>query len=91
MITNEIFKRPIISFGLGVTEKTISLGDTVRIWQNEIYNGDEYSLVYDDDPYPVYGFELTPSSTGTLNIACRISGNSGKVFILSNTITLTIV
>lgn len=44
MILNERFKAPIISFGLGMTVLSCELGDEVNIWQNEIYNSNEYFL-----------------------------------------------
>ncbi len=44
MILNERFKAPIISFGLGKTELTCNVGDQITVWQNEIFNGDEYLL-----------------------------------------------
>jgi len=89
MILNEIYKKPIITFGLGATEKTISLGETVKIHQKEIYNNDEYFLRYIATAKPIYGFELTPASAGTLNITCRIISYSGKVNIISNTISIS--
>ncbi len=48
MIINEVFKRPIISFGLGMTMLSCEVGDDVTIWQNEIYNGNEYVLEQDE-------------------------------------------
>lgn len=91
MIQNYRNKKPIISFGLGVVEKTITLGDTVRIWQDSIYNGEEYFLRYIASVKPIYGFELTPTATGVLNISCRIISNDGKINIKSNTIKLTVI
>jgi len=44
MIVNERFKNPIISFGLGMTMLSCEVGDEINIWQNEIYNGNEYFL-----------------------------------------------
>lgn len=43
MIINQKFKRPIISFGLGLTLFSCEVGDTVTVYQNEVYN-DEYIL-----------------------------------------------
>jgi hypothetical protein len=91
MILNYRNKRPIITFGLGKVEETISLGETVRIWQGEIYNGDNYKLRYAGTDKPIYGFELTPVSTGVLNIQCHILSLDGKVNILSNIIKLTVI
>ena len=91
MITNQKNKRPIISFGLGRTEKTISLGETVKVWQNEIYREDNYFLRFFPIDAPVYGFEYTPTSTGTELIQARIISNDGKINILSNIIKLTVI
>lgn len=91
MILNEQYKKPTITFGLGKTEMTINLGETVRIWQIEIYNNDEYFLRFFPIDSDVYGLDYTPSGTGTQIIQARIISNSGKVNILSNKITLTVV
>lgn len=81
----------MISFGLGKVEETINLGETIRIWQGEIYNGDNYKLRYAGTDKPIYGFELTPDTAGVLNIQCRILSLDGKVNILSNIIKLTVI
>lgn len=91
MILNYRNKRPIITFGLGKVEETISLGETIRIWQGEIYNGEQYKLRYEGVDKPIYGFEITPTSTGTIDIQCRILSNDGKTNILSNIIKLTVI
>jgi hypothetical protein len=60
MIINQRFKRPIISFGLGMTLFSCEVGDPVTVYQNEVYN-DEYYLIDDEQAevitltYAVFG------------------------------------
>lgn len=92
MIANEINKRPFISFGLGKIEKTISLGDDVKVWQNEIYNKDTFDLYFDTLPQlDLYSFSFTPDSTGTFNLQASIKNKITDVEVLSNTIILNVV
>jgi hypothetical protein len=48
MIINQRFKAPVISFGLGRTSLICEAGESVTIWQNEIYNSNEYSLIQNE-------------------------------------------
>jgi hypothetical protein len=50
MILNQRHKSPVISFGLALTVLSCEIGDEVNIWQNEIYNGNEYFLEQDEIP-----------------------------------------
>ncbi|MDI9256327.1 hypothetical protein [Flavobacterium sedimenticola] len=91
MIANERNKRPIISFGLGKTEMTITLGDTVTIWQNEVYNNDEFGLRYLGVKKNLYSFELTPIAAGVIEIQCSILNTAETIEIKSNIIKLTVI
>ena len=44
MILNQRFKNPVISFGLGLTMLSCEVGDDVTIWQNEVYNENEFFI-----------------------------------------------
>jgi len=50
MIINEVFKRPIISFGLGMTMLSCEVGDDVTVWQNEVYDNNIFILEQDEIP-----------------------------------------
>ncbi len=90
MILREKYKKPRISFGLAKVEETISLGQTIRIWQNEIYNNDTFELLYLGGR-AIYGFELTPVSIGTLEIEVKVVTKDGLISLPSNKIILNVV
>ena len=91
MIANELHRKPMLSFGLGVLEKTISLGQTTTVYQNNIYNNEEYILRLDGINKPIYGFNITPVSTGVHEIQCVLQVKKVGAFLKSNIIKLTVV
>ena len=50
MILNEKNKKPIISFGLGLTLFSCSVGDDVTIYTNDLYNNNEYYIDQNEQP-----------------------------------------
>lgn len=63
MIINEIFKRPIISFGLGITMLSCDAGDEVTVWQDEMYNENEY-ILSENEMSEIITFNFTTLTTG---------------------------
>lgn len=91
MIANELHRKPMLSFGLGVLEKTITLGETVTVYQNNIYNDDEYILRLDGIGKPIYGFDFEPSTLGEHTIQCVLQVKKVGAFLNSNIIKITVV
>lgn len=91
MIQNELNRKPKLSFGLGVTNKTINLGDTVTLYQNTIYNFDEYELLFNFMAKDIYQFDYTPPSAGVYELQVRVVTKDLKVDMMSNKITLTVI
>jgi len=91
MILREKYKKPRISFGLAKVEATIALGETIKVCQNEIYNSDTYNFIFNTLNQPIYGFELTPVATGTLEIEASIETKDGSIILPSNKIFLLVV
>ena len=91
MIANELHIKPMLSFGLGVLEKTITLGDTVTIFQNNIYNTDEVVFIFNGARKPIYGFDFTPSSIGVHNLECTMQIKVARATLKSNIIKLNVV
>ena len=79
-------KRPIISFGLGITEKTISLGSDIIVYQNSVYLN-TYGLTLDTDlsvrKDSNYHFIVTGNTIGAHEIRCFGKGvpNSNKIIL----------
>ena len=79
-------KRPIISFGLGVTEATIDLDTDIIVYQNSLYL-DSYGLTLDTDlsvrKDSNYHFVITGNIVGTHEIRCFGKGvpNSNKLIL----------
>ncbi|WP_445454101.1 hypothetical protein [Flavobacterium sp. 25HG05S-40] len=90
MIANQRNKKPVISFGLGKTEMTISLGDSVTIWQDEIFSSN-YDLYYNDiKKANVYSFLIEPSEVGSYEIQVEIRQKISLQSIKSNTLKLIV-
>jgi hypothetical protein len=70
-------KKPIINFGLGVTEVTISLNDIVKLYQTTIYNIDSIILLETDLRKVKINnnqFEITGNIEGTHEIRAVLNG-----------------
>ena len=91
MIANEIHKKPMLSFGLGVVAKTISLGDTVTIFQNSVYNDNGVVLNFGNASKSIYGFSFQPLSVGQHDLQCLLQIKTAGVVLKSNIIKLTVI
>ena len=91
MITNALNKRPAISFGLGSIKETINVGDTVTIFQNEIYNTTTFELLFNGLSKNINQFEYTPPSVGVYDLTANIITKDGKINMTSNKIILTVI
>jgi len=91
MIQNELNRKPVISFGLGVFETTIALGDSVTIFQNEIYNTETFELIFNLMAKNVYQFDYTPTLTGDYDLKVNLVTKDGKINMESNTIILHVI
>ncbi len=91
MILNEKNKKPILTFGLGRTELTATVGQSVRVEQIQILNPDAENLMYNGVKQNVYGFEIIPTTTGSQEIQVELSNKTNKIIIVSNKIKLTVV
>ena len=91
MIANEIHKKPMLSFGFGVLEKTIFLGESVTIFQNNIYNTEDVIIKFGGSSKPIYGFSFQPVSVGEHDLQCSLQIKKARVLLKSNTIKLTVI
>lgn len=87
---------PFIDFGLGVTEKTISVGQKVTIWLSTLYNPDAYSTSLDAAGAEVtrisdYEYEVVCGTPGVYSISLAVGSTSRKISLQSNTLTLTVI
>lgn len=88
MIINEVFKRPIISFGLGMTMLSCEVGDDVTVWQNEVYNGDEYSLEQSEIDEVItftYSTLASPLSEFTADFSIQPTNYNGRPYYQNDT------
>lgn len=91
-------RQPIISFGLGVTEATISVGSgVVLVYLNTIYNFDFYTLSI-TEPSGVNGeqinnttFELTADVVGTYEIQMIVTSIGTSTELKSNRLKLIVI
>lgn len=94
MITQLRAVTPTIFFGLGFTERTISLGETVTVWIATIYNTEEYKVTIDGASMMKitdFEYQFTPGAIGTYEISLFMEAeNFGIETEPSNTITLTV-
>lgn len=94
MILKYKYKKARASFGLGKTSATISIGDTIKIWQSTIYNSNyDLSVNYNS------GYTSTISNKNEIDITGNIAGNYkieitvmlARVKITTTTLILTVV
>ncbi|MGV3695507.1 hypothetical protein [Flavobacterium sp.] len=68
---------------------TIPLGESVTVWQDEIYN-DDFTLDYDGDrKESVYSFVIEPEEVGSFSIEAEVKFKGGRA-LKSNTIKLIV-
>ena len=98
MIVNIRNKRPKITFGLGKTELTVALGDTVKIFQHSIYLDSDFdtgiALNKEDLGHRRinnYTFLVTAEIVGTYEIRAYVENKGGTALKgVSNKLTLII-
>ena len=91
MILNEKNKKPILTFGLGRTELTATVGQAVRVEQIQILNPNNSTISYNGIERNVYGFEIIPSAIGQQIIEVELSNKENRIVIASNKIKLTVI
>lgn len=69
MIINARYKKPSISFGLGVTSLEVNVGQTVKVWLDTLFNVNEYS-------FELMGVEAVEVSPYEWEISDLVKGNS---------------
>lgn len=92
-------KEPLIDFGFGAIEKTVSVNTPVTIWQNTIYNSKEYEylLTYTDSVKATqtkvsdYEYQLSYNEPGVYSITIIVSNKAKSIGLTSNTITLNVI
>ena len=85
MILNERFKAPIISFGLGMTMLSCEVGDEVNIWQNEIYNGNEYFLEQEETTLVItLRFSSNVDPTIVTSLFDKVGTYNGRYYFLNS-------
>ncbi len=90
MIVNEVFKKPILSFGLGKLLTKIPLGSKVTIWQNEVYNEDNYTIESSFGTVSgVNKIEYEPNEMGNESLDVAIKNTLSGLEIQSNFVDLT--
>jgi hypothetical protein len=91
MILNERFKAPIISFGKAEIEATIILGETVTIFQNEIFVLDKVLNFKGADKDNLYQVEYTPTTVGVEFLTVNVSDEAKTIIRKSNKIKLNVI
>lgn len=91
MIANEKNKKPKISFGLGKVNASIKLGESITIYQNEIFNSAYHQQLYDGMFKDLYAFTITPSSAGDYELQTIVKNKYLDTERKSNKIKLTVL
>lgn len=92
MILNELNKKPVISFGLGKTELTVPIGETVRVWQNEMFNTSSFDMYHGGDRKAnVNHFDIVTDDYGEMNIEVVMVNVHTETERVSNKIKLIVV
>jgi hypothetical protein len=96
MIAKARNKRPIISYGFGITTKSVANGTAVKIWMNNLFLPSNYGSTIK----PISGlsivkvsaneYTITPSSTGTYSIQLEVTNTLTTKVKKSNKLTLTV-
>jgi hypothetical protein len=91
MILNEIFKTPLISFGLGRTILTVPIGETVRIYQNSIYSEGKYRMSVNNERADNTSFiDFETTEEGAIGFQAEIIDLERGIDLKSNKITLIV-
>lgn len=96
MILNEKNKKPKISFGLGKTKAEINLGESITIYQSEIFIQDQYSIaisgVGTSEVVSLNKIIFTPTEMGLQNLVVGISQKRDRTKVKSsNVIQLNVI
>lgn len=88
-------KKPTLTFGLGIFEKTIELGESVTIWQRTIYAEGEFTVTHKSTiPKVIISKNqaiYTPTAVGVYYIQVQAEDRQKTKRINSNKIKLTVV
>lgn len=96
MILNERNKKPKISFGLGKTKAQITLGESITIYQSEIFIPDEFNIAVSgtgtSDNLSLNKIVFTPTEIGLQSINVDVSQKRDRTKIKSsNVIQLNVI
>lgn len=97
MIINIRNKRPKITFGLGKTELTVALGDTVKVFQHSIYLDSDFDTALDISDEGLghrrvnnYVFLLSAEAVGTYEFRASVGKGETTLKGVSNKLTLIV-
>jgi hypothetical protein len=91
MILNERYKAPIISFGKAQFEATVILGNTITIFQNEIFSSEKVLEFQGFEKSSLYQIEYTPTEAGEEFLTVEVTNQAKTIVVESNKIKLTIL
>lgn len=89
MILEEIQRPPFIHFGLMKQSLTIAAGESFKIYQRVVYNGDYVFRI--NGVVAKYENDYTENTAGTYTYDCVIDDKLSGKQISGNTITVTVV
>lgn len=88
-------RKPLISFGLGKTTLTATLGSEIIVWQSTIYNDTFYDgnisgeeITFENISLNQY--KITCDTIGEFNVQVQIDSVSKRIKLLSNIIKLKV-
>ena len=91
MILNERYKAPIISFGKAQLEATVILGNTITIFQNEIFSSEKVLLFQGFEKSSLYQIEYTPTTVGVEFLTVEVTNQAKTIIRKSNKIKLNVI
>jgi len=95
MIHQFKYQTPFISFGFGVTQKTVTAGTPLTIWLVTLYNESEYTFSLTGGGGAInavsnYEYSISNLSRGTYTFSMRVTTKDKHTSLDSNVLTLTI-
>jgi hypothetical protein len=91
MILNERYKAPIISFGKAQLEATVILGNTITIFQNEIFSSEKVLEFQGFEKSSLYQIEYTPTTVGVEFLIVEVTNQAKTIVVESNRIRLNVI
>ncbi|WP_159799248.1 hypothetical protein [Flavobacterium sp. MK4S-17] len=97
MINDIIYTPPLIDFGFGITEQTITAGEAVTVWLSSLYNQNSYTfhLIAPEGDIKVlsnYQYKLYYQNKGTYNIQLHVKhAVNTNIILKSNILNLTVM